>query len=260
MDKILIVDDNLEFLDTLKEGLKNYSGQFEALFASGAKEAVIKLKREDISILVTDLKMPKIDGLALLAYMSSRYPHIPCIVMTGYGSPAIRKKIDAEDVFYYIEKPFDFNELAGVIIEGLDLRDELVSLKDISGISVIDFLQLIEMEKKTCLLQVHLNGNVKGHFYFNEGVLYDAAYDSFKGESAALEMLGWNKVKFQFKRLPKNGIRRQIKTDLMSLILEAMRHMGEKIEDDSKTREEINDFSPEVCAEIENTISNALKA
>ncbi|HBF43379.1 MAG TPA: response regulator, partial [Desulfobacteraceae bacterium] len=65
MDKVLIVDDNLEFLGILKEGLQHYSGQFEALFASDVNEAVIKLKREDISILVTDLKMPKVDGLAL---------------------------------------------------------------------------------------------------------------------------------------------------------------------------------------------------
>jgi len=235
MDKVLIVDDNLEFLGILKEGLQHYSGQFEALFASDVNEAVIKLKREDISILVTDLKMPKVDGLALLAYMSNDYPKIPCIVMTGYGNPAVRKKIDEKDIFSYIEKPFDFNELAEAIIEALDIRDEFASLKDISGISVTSFLQLIEMEKKTCLLEVDSNNNGGGILYFNNGILYDALYGSLKGEAAVLEILGWDRVRFRFKRLPKKKIKQQIDADLTSLILESMGSKDESIKADKKS-------------------------
>lgn len=253
MDKVLVVDDNLDFLDSLKDGLKNYKEQFELLFASGVNEAVQVLKREAISLLVTDLKMPKVDGLALLAYMSNNFFQIPCIVMTGYGSPAIRKRLDEENIFHYIEKPFSFTELAEAIIEGLDLRDEFASLKDISGVSVFSFVQLIEMEKKTCLLEACSNSDGKGLFYFEDGVLYDAICDSLKAEPAAIKMLSWDKARFKFKKLPKKKIVRQINTDLVDLISRTIKYDGKMMDDDKG-------FTPPEFYGIEEIISREIKA
>jgi DNA-binding NtrC family response regulator len=124
MDKVLIVDDDELFLDIIKQGLQQYKSQFQVLTASDGEEAIEVLKREYISVLVTDLVMPKLDGLELLAHMTRNYPATPCIIMTGYGSPAIKKRADRGEVLSYIEKPFDSNELAGSIIKGLDLSYE----------------------------------------------------------------------------------------------------------------------------------------
>ncbi|MFH2218378.1 MAG: response regulator [Pseudomonadota bacterium] len=128
MDKVLIVDDDPEFLSHLTEGLQKYAGQFEVVTASDGEEAVEVLKSVRISVLVTDLAMPKMDGQALLAYMEKNRPQIPCIVMTEPGSREVKDE-PGRDVLQYIEKPFDFKQLFPVIIEGLDRLDEGVFWK-----------------------------------------------------------------------------------------------------------------------------------
>jgi len=124
MDKVLIVGDNPEFLGILKEGLEKYKGQFEVLTASGGEKAIEVLKREHVSVLVTDFVKPKVDGPELLSHMTKNHPTTPCIVMTEHGSPKIETRADRKDAFRYVRKPFGCNELARAIIEGLDCLDE----------------------------------------------------------------------------------------------------------------------------------------
>ncbi len=81
---MLIVDSNSDFLNSLNEGLKQYQSQFEVLAVSDGQAAVEVLKRESVSLLVTDLETSKIDGLALLAYMTRNYSKVPCVVMTRH--------------------------------------------------------------------------------------------------------------------------------------------------------------------------------
>lgn len=229
MDKVLIVDDDELFLDIVKQGLQNYKSQFQVLTASDGDEAIEVLKREYISVLVTDLVMPKLDGLELLAHMTRSHPATPCIVMTGYGSPAIKKRADRGEILSYIEKPFDSNELAGAIIKGLDLSYEGDYL---TGISVSSFLQIINMEKKTCFFEISSMDKRKGLFYFKEGIPYDALCDDLEGGDAAIEMISWDYVEFRFKSLPKEDVKQRINENLTSLIME-----GAKIKDEIKAAE-----------------------
>jgi len=229
MDKVLIVDDDELFLDIIKQGLQNYKSQFQVLTASDGVEAIEVLKREYISVLVTDLVMPKLDGLELLAHMTRSYPATPCIVMTGYGSPAIKKRAERGEILSYIEKPFDSNELAGAIIKGLDLSYEGDYL---TGISVSSFLQIINMEKKTCFFEISSMDKRKGLFYFKEGIPYDALCDDLEGKDAAIEMISWDYVEFRFKSLPKEDVKQRINENLTSLIME-----GAKIKDEIKAAE-----------------------
>lgn len=229
MDRVLIVDDDELFLDIIKQGMQNYKSQFQVLTASDGDEAIEVLKREYISVLVTDLVMPKLDGLELLAHMTRSHPATPCIVMTGYGSPAIKKRADRGEILSYIEKPFDSNELAGAIIKGLDLSYEGDYL---TGISVSSFLQIINMEKKTCFFEISSMDKRKGLFYFKEGIPYDALCDDLEGEVAAIEMISWDYVEFRFKSLPKEDVKQRINENLTSLIME-----GAKIKDETKAAE-----------------------
>jgi D-arabinose 5-phosphate isomerase GutQ len=199
------------------------------LTASDGDEAIEVLKREYISVLVTDLVMPKLDGLELLAHMTRSHPATPCIVMTGYGSPAIKKRAERGEILSYIEKPFDSNELAGAIIKGLDLSYEGDYL---TGISVSSFLQIINMEKKTCFFEISSMDKRKGLFYFKEGIPYDALCDDLEGKDAAIEMISWDYVEFRFKSLPKEDVKQRINENLTSLIME-----GAKIKDEIKAAE-----------------------
>jgi len=217
MNKVLIVDDEPEYLEIYQSGLQKYEGRFEVLTALGGEEAIEVLKKENISVLITDLIMPEVGGLELLAHMTRNYPTTPCIVLTGYDSPELREIVDRQDILHYITKPIDFNELAWAIIEGLDRLDKGAFE---SGVSTSSILQLINIEQKTCLLEVRYDTKKKGFLYFVNGILYNAVCDDMEGEDAALEMIGWDQADFRFKSLPNEDIEQRIYRDLMSLIME----------------------------------------
>jgi D-arabinose 5-phosphate isomerase GutQ/DNA-binding NarL/FixJ family response regulator len=256
MDKVLIVDDDELFLDIIKQGLQIYKSQFQVLTAADGDEAIEVLNREYISVLVTDLVMPKLDGLELLAHMTRSHPATPCIVMTGYGSPAIKKRADRGEILSYIEKPFDSNELAGAIIKGLDLSYEGDYL---TGISVSSFLQIINMERKTCFFEISSMDKRTGLFYFKEGIPYDALCDDLEGEVAAIEMISWDYVEFRFKSLPKEDVKQRINENLTSLIIE-----GAKIKDEIKAAEKepgpVQDTQTENIIEQEQASSSKKQA
>jgi len=231
MEKVLIAEDNPVLIKILKAGLKNYADNFETLTAKDGEEAMGIMEREPIALLVTDLQMPKVDGFSLLAYMKANHPEIPCIVMTAHGTPQLKEKLQP-DVLSFIEKPFEIKDLAQTIIPALDRKPPGGSLL---GISIASFLQMIEMEEKTCLFEVDSPGEGKGYFYFEEGVLYDAVYGNIKGLEAALQLIPMENAKISFKNVArgKRKIARRIKRELIPVIMEAMR-----LKDESNVEEE----------------------
>jgi len=219
MDTILIVDDSVMLINYLEDAFKQYEDKFHLLTANDGLEAIEMIKNKSISLLVTDLQMPKIDGLGLLAYTNKYYPNIPCIVMSAHGTPKIIKSIQS-DILQFIEKPFTAEDLAQSIISALK-RDRPDG--SLSGISIVSFLQMIEMEQKTCLCEVESSSALKGFFYFKGGVLYHAVCGSLKGEEAAIKMIQIDNPTINFRKPPDRKISRGIKTELTALILEATR-------------------------------------
>jgi CheY-like chemotaxis protein len=219
VDKVLIVDDSVMLINYLEEHFERYKDQFDFVTAKDGMEAIGILKREPISLLVTDLQMPKVDGLVLMAYAHKYHPDIPCIVMSAHGTPKIKEALQP-DILQFIEKPFTADELAKVVITALSKGAPGGTL---SGISIVNFLQMVEMEQKTCLCEVDSPDNPKGFFYFKGGILHHAVCGSLKGEEAAIKLIQIENATISFKKPPERKIPRVIKTDLMALILEAMR-------------------------------------
>ncbi len=218
---VLIVDDETPFILSLTAGLKKYSSEYNILTAENGKVAVEILESTPLDLVVTDLRMPEMDGFELLTYMSTNFPSIPTIVMSAFGTQEIKDWLGTIGNLGFLEKPVDFQELANSINDSLKRDTKGGSLK---GISIASFLQLIEMEKKTCLLDIQGEDTpLNGIFYFNKGELYDAICGKLKGEEAALEVIGWENAEIKFKELPKEKISKRIDANLMSLIMEAMR-------------------------------------
>jgi CheY-like chemotaxis protein len=221
--KVLIVDDEKPFLLSLTDGLAAYAKDFEVLTALNGKEAVKALEANGVDLVVTDLRMPKMDGFELLAHMSSSYPDIPVIVMTAYGTPAIEERLQAMGTFHYLEKPLEFAVLADKIVDALKTG---ASPDRIHGISLAAFLQLLEMEHKTCTLTV-ISGGREGQLYFVKGELMQAAAGKVKGEEAALDIVTWDNVviEIQYKC---NIKKKSIGLPLTELLMEGFRIKDEK--------------------------------
>ncbi len=224
MDTILIVDDSSMLINYLESSLTKYDDRFNFIFAKDGMEAIELIKDNEISLLVTDLQMPRIDGLGLLAYVHKYHPSIPCIVMSAHGTPAIIENLQS-DILQFIEKPFTADALAEIITNAL--KSEASTEGSITGISIGNFLQMIELEQKTCLCEVSSPGNPKGFFYFNSGELHHAVYGDLKGEEAAMKMVHIENPTISFKPVPKRPIPRKINRDLTALLLESMKQKDE---------------------------------
>ncbi len=107
--RVLVVDDHIEMARTLCDGLAERG--FEAVPLDSSVEAAKVLATEDFDALVTDLRMPVVDGLELLATSRRSAPHRPVLVMTAYG--AIETAIQAmqRGAYHYVTKPFKVEEL-----------------------------------------------------------------------------------------------------------------------------------------------------
>lgn len=217
MKNVLIVDDDAIFLEIIVLTLQKHSKGFNILTAENGQQAKKILEKEKISLLVTDIMMPDGDGLSLLAYVNDHNYVFPCFIMSAYGTPEIRQLIP-KDVLQFFSKPFPTEKLAIAIEEELNKG---VAENVVSGISIVSFLSLVEMDKKTCLFEVILPDKEKGLFYFNKGVLFNAAFKNLKGEDAVLSLLQVAKAQFRFKKLPDKKLAKGIEKDLSTLIKEA---------------------------------------
>jgi len=117
---ILVVDDELLIRDLLYDF---FSGQgWQISVAENGEKALDILQDKSIDLVLTDIKMPEMDGLTLTSHMKEKFPSIPVVVMTGY--PSIDTAIQAirSKVADYIVKPFNINQLYKVIEEQLKAK------------------------------------------------------------------------------------------------------------------------------------------
>jgi DNA-binding NtrC family response regulator len=119
MNKVLIVDDEIRFLESIVAGLESYNDRFNVLTAVNGRSALEIIEKEKIDLLVSDLRMPEMDGFTLLAHVAATYPFIPTIVMTAFSTPEIEEKVNITGTTKLLEKPVEFDRLAEAILEGL---------------------------------------------------------------------------------------------------------------------------------------------
>lgn len=118
--KVLIVDDEVELKNVLVEALVSHG--YDAVgFTSGA-DALAALRKQSFDVLVTDLMMPGMDGIALLREGLQIDPHLVAIVMTGQGT--IQTAVDAMKVgaFDYVLKPFRLQTMLPVLTRAMNTR------------------------------------------------------------------------------------------------------------------------------------------
>ena len=109
MDTILIVDDEKNYPLVLSAVLQDEG--FETLTANSGDEALGILDHSDIDLVLTDMKMPKMDGIELLERIKLKDAELPVIMMTAHGT--VEKAVEAmqKGAYNYILKPFDNDRL-----------------------------------------------------------------------------------------------------------------------------------------------------
>lgn len=111
--KILITDDDGDLRELLTEAVKNWG--YTVSVAKDGEEALRKLRMERYDIVITDLMMPVMDGLALLKRIKELDTEILVIIITGYATIETAVKAIEAGAYDYIAKPFRLDELMIVI-------------------------------------------------------------------------------------------------------------------------------------------------
>jgi len=158
-------------------------GGFRRLARYGI-EARRLFEEHDVDLVVTDIRMPKLDGAALVAEISRSSRPVPCIVMTAFGTPELELTLERMGIIELIDKPLDIGELRKRILDGLDERSGDSLLR---GLSVASFLQLLALEHKTCTVRIKQEGD-SGMLFFRDGELYDASLGEQTGLEACKKM------------------------------------------------------------------------
>ncbi len=117
MKKILIVDDEANMRLVLKAMLRKEG--YDVATAENGLEALGVLKDHDVAVVVSDLKMPKLDGMGLLDRVVEDYPSTPVIMITAHGTVATAVDAMKKGAFDYITKPFDQDDLKRVVRKAL---------------------------------------------------------------------------------------------------------------------------------------------
>jgi two-component system, NtrC family, response regulator HydG len=108
--RVVVVDDKLALAETLADGLVDQ--QFDAVAFGSASAALEAVTTGDIDVVVTDLRMPEMDGLALLDAIRAAAPQTQVIVMTAYGAVDSAVEAIRKGAYHYLTKPFKVDELA----------------------------------------------------------------------------------------------------------------------------------------------------
>jgi two-component system response regulator HydG len=114
---VLIVDDKREMAEMLADGLAAHG--YETI-AMQSREALVAVARDPVDLLVTDLRMPEVDGLALLEASRKAAPDRPVIVMTAYGAVDTAVESIRRGAYHYLSKPFKLEELLVFVERALD--------------------------------------------------------------------------------------------------------------------------------------------
>jgi Domain of unknown function (DUF4388) len=225
MKRTLIELHDVNLLSECKTWLKQHPEKENLFLVKNFQEAMTFMQIHPVDFFLIDLSLSpsEPDGLESLAALSAYDGALKVALLIPVElKSAIDEKFHELNSIYFINRP---NTLAD-FIDTIDVLDfaELLS-NPAAEMTVADFFRLLEIQKKTCLLEIEAEGKLKkGKVYFNEGVLYDAIYAESRTELALIEILRWENVKILFKSLDHRvlqKIHKHVQTSLTQLIAKA---------------------------------------
>jgi DNA-binding NtrC family response regulator len=121
MKRVLFVDDDPDILASLRRLFHRDRHRWEMVFALGGSAGLTELERGAFDVVVTDLRMPVVDGPALLRHIATRYPGTTRILLSGGGdAEALKSAAGFADRF--LQKPCDFDVLRAAIDQSARAR------------------------------------------------------------------------------------------------------------------------------------------
>ena len=122
LPRILLVDDDPVLLQVLPETLRLRIPELTVDTCLSGMQALDRLQASDYDIVISDIKMPNLDGLALLGKIQAGWPHIPIILMTGHGEQELANRGLEGGAFDFIHKPIEREVFIASVRRAIQVR------------------------------------------------------------------------------------------------------------------------------------------
>jgi DNA-binding NtrC family response regulator len=139
--KVLLVDDEQEFIETLSERLK--MRDLDAKMALDGEQALESVQDEEPDVMLLDLKMPGMDGMEVLRQVKKAFPNVQVVMLTGHGSDKHEEQALRLGAYAYLQKPVD---LEGLVTTLRDAFKNKVARKFEAGMMAATFAEAGEVE------------------------------------------------------------------------------------------------------------------
>jgi len=132
--KILVVDDDRGLTDNLVQYLKKMD--YQAFPAYGGREGLTKFEQDDFQVVITDLKMPEMDGMELLEEIKKLDNDAIVIILTGYGTIESSVAAVKKGAYDYISKPLELKEIELIVNRALEKHTIFSQMRVFRGLTV----------------------------------------------------------------------------------------------------------------------------
>jgi CheY-like chemotaxis protein len=225
--KILLLDDDQDLLELYREMLAKLPSQPEIHTATSGARAIALLEAEPFTLLISDLNMPRMDGLQVLTIVRRKFPHLRTAVMTSVVDTQFRARAYAMGIDLFLEKPNTQQEVSFMMdcVESLLGREADAGFCGVQKKSLVDIIQLECLSQSSSTLKV-TNGAFVGKLWFEGGDVVDAEAGDERAEDAFRRILSWRTGSFEI--LPAEPQReRTIFSSYQGLLLESAQAMDE---------------------------------
>jgi len=246
--KLLLVDDNPMILGMLRGALAPLAS---VITATDAADALIKAVEDPPDLVISDFRMPGMDGRQLVDKLRSRPKTAAASIILLATKADITEKLSAQEqaVDDFVEKPFFLREATQRIKRVIDkialekmaknAASDGVLRGNLSQMNVIDLVQSLEMGRKSCALTL-TNKDDKCEMYFREGQVTHAQYGPLTGDQAVFKVLRWTDGNFQVNFEGKTTSQTTT-LNTQGLLMEGLRLLDEAQRDAGKAGEEEED-------------------
>ena len=226
--KVLLLDDDQDVLDLYRDMLSRLPSHPEIFTATSGARALSLLESEPFTLLISDLNMPKMDGLQVLTIVRRKFPDLRTAVMTSVVDEQFRTRAYGIGIDLFLEKPQNSKEISFFLdcIESLLAREKIGGFRGVQSKSLVDIIQLECLSKNSSVLKI-TNALIEGRIWIQDGDVIDAAVQDLSGEKAFQKILSWKAGSFEL--FPGEASRpRTIQGSYQGLLLETAQVLDER--------------------------------
>lgn len=183
-DSILLVDDDPDVVWAL--GKYFTRAGFSVATCGDGEEAIALLGSRDFDTVITDIQMPRLNGLALVDWLRTNRARTRVVVITAFGGPSMRHLSIKKGAILYLEKPVDPDLLAEALLAS---KEDTAFSGNIDNIDILDYVQLVMLIQRQVVLEVSSKQGEKGLIFIDGAQVKHAVCGELEGEKALLKCL-----------------------------------------------------------------------